>query len=254
LFNSLLWLGSRRASALYAPSEFLKRTVTRRHGVKCGVIRPAFEREKIDWDWSAYHQHCEEQDYLLFHGTVGRLKGVGVLVEALTSLLPRVPDLRLKLIGKDYTMGAGEGMATELIQRRLGEFGDRVKWLDRMPHSQLYPILSKARGSVLPSLIDNLPNTALEAMALGRVVIGTRGASFDELIEDGKSGLLVEVGDAEGLAAAMERLWNMPESERKAMGEAAKEVVAEFRPEKTIPILESYYREVIEEHQRRIRN
>ena len=45
------------------------------------------------------------------------------------------------------------------------------------------------RGCSLPSKVDNLPNTCLEAMALKRVVIGSRtAASFDQLISDGVNG------------------------------------------------------------------
>src|ERR1051326_7456438 len=55
--------------------------------------------------------------------------------------------------------------------------------------------LSRYRASasvVLPSLIDNLPNSCLEAMGLGRVVIGTKGTSFEELITDEANGFLIE--------------------------------------------------------------
>ncbi len=239
------WLGCRRASALCAPSARLAVEVRRRRRLKVQVMRPAFELEEIKWDWSAYDAYCKGGDYLLFHGTIGRLKGIGPLAEALEIALPANPDMRIVFVGKDATMGDGKGSGVELLKRRLGNFVDRVQRLDRLPHSQLYPILSKARGSVLPSLLENLSNAALEAMALSRVVVGTRGASFDELIEDGKSGLLVEIGDAQGLARAIERLWRMPAVEREAMGNAARRVAEEFRPEKSIPVLEEYYREVI---------
>ncbi|MGH9441611.1 MAG: glycosyltransferase family 4 protein, partial [Thermoanaerobaculia bacterium] len=173
------------------------------------------------------------------------LKGVAVLVAALERLMDRLPDLRMLFIGKDAPMGDGEGTGVEFIRERLGRFGDRVLRLDRMPHSQLYPFLSRARGSVLPSLVDNLPNAAIEAMLFGRVLIGTRGASFEELIEDEKSGLLVEIGDVPGLAMAMERLWGMSALERDAIGALARESAQRFSAERTIPALESYFREVV---------
>jgi glycosyltransferase involved in cell wall biosynthesis len=49
---------------------------------------------------------------------------------------------------------------------------------------------------ILPSLFENLSNAGLEAMALGWPVIGTYGTSFEEIIEDGINGFLVEPGDA----------------------------------------------------------
>jgi glycosyltransferase involved in cell wall biosynthesis len=64
-----------------------------------------------------------------------------------------------------------------------------------------------ADASVLPSRVDNLPNSALESLALGTPVIGANGASLDEIIEPGLNGELVEYGDTEQLAAAMQRVW-----------------------------------------------
>ncbi len=67
----------------------------------------------------------------------------------------------------------------------------RLVLIDNLPHRQLYPIIAAARLVVLPSLVDNLPNACLEAMGLGTAVIGTTGASFEELITDGVNGFLV---------------------------------------------------------------
>src|SRR5207244_3410734 len=116
---------------------------------------------------------------------------------------------------------------------------------------QLYPVIQNARVCVLPSLVDNLPNTCLEAMALGRVVIGTRGASFDQLLDDGISGYLVAVGDAEGLARAIRRAWHLPPDEQQRMGEAAKKRVEQLDPAYAIPALIDYYGQVINRWQNR---
>jgi glycosyltransferase involved in cell wall biosynthesis len=61
---------------------------------------------------------------------------------------------------------------------------ERLIVLERMPHRQLYPVIAGAHLVVLPSLIENLPNACLEAMGLGKVVIGTSGTGFDELISE----------------------------------------------------------------------
>jgi glycosyltransferase involved in cell wall biosynthesis len=55
--------------------------------------------------------------------------------------------------------------------------------------------------------VDNLPNTVIESLLLGTPVIGSRGASIDELVVDEVSGLLVEIENPRALADAMVRVW-----------------------------------------------
>jgi glycosyltransferase involved in cell wall biosynthesis len=84
-----------------------------------------------------------------------------------------------------------------------------------MPKPELYALLARAEAAVLPSLVDNLPNTVIESLLLGIPVIGTRGASIDELVRDGINGELVERGDAPALANALIRVWRGESPVRK---------------------------------------
>jgi len=98
---------------------------------------------------------------------------------------------------------------------------------------------------VLPSRIDNLPNTCLEAMALKRIVIGSRGASFEQLIEDGKNGFLCPPDSPEELLAMIKKALELSASERRDMGDKAAKRVEKLRPETAISYLVDYYRDVI---------
>jgi glycosyltransferase involved in cell wall biosynthesis len=77
-----------------------------------------------------------------------------------------------------------------------------------LPREQTLCLLRQAEAVVLPSQVDNLANTVIESLALGIPVIGTRGASIDELVEEGVTGHLVELGDVEGLAQALANMWH----------------------------------------------
>jgi glycosyltransferase involved in cell wall biosynthesis len=96
---------------------------------------------------------------------------------------------------------------------------------------------------VLPSLVDNLPNACLEAMALGKPVIGTSGASFEELLTDGISGFLVPPGDPRALADRIIAVWDRPDLD--SIGEAARRRAGELAPDRTIPLLEEHFRLVV---------
>ncbi len=122
-------------------------------------------------------------------------------------------------------------------------FGERLLIVENLPHSSLYPIIDRARLVVLPSMLDNFPNACLEAMGLGKVVIGTTGTTFDELIGDGVNGFLVPPDNPQALADKMIAAWTEPRLAE--MSAAAKEQMLQFAPEQTIPSLLSYYSEVI---------
>ncbi|MPZ50798.1 MAG: glycosyltransferase [Dehalococcoidia bacterium] len=78
---------------------------------------------------------------------------------------------------------------------------------------------------VLPSYSEGMSNSLIEAMACGLAVISTRVGAAEEMIEDGRSGLIVAPGDRAGLAEALNRLIASPEL-RASMGRLAAETTA----------------------------
>ena len=76
-------------------------------------------------------------------------------------------------------------------------------------------------------------------MGLGKVVIGTAGTSFEELITDGVNGFLVPPNAPEALAQKMISAWSDPELE--TIGAAAKQELLKLTPEKTVAALLNYY-------------
>jgi glycosyltransferase involved in cell wall biosynthesis len=84
----------------------------------------------------------------------------------------------------------------------------------------------------------------MEAMALGRVVIGTYGASFEQLIQPEVSGFLVSQEDDDELATAIERVWRMSPEDRDRLGRRAAESLHRLRPENAVPPLIQLLEEV----------
>jgi glycosyltransferase involved in cell wall biosynthesis len=156
--------------------------------------------------------------------------------------LNECPDAYVALVGRDMETSLAPSMAA-FARAQCGSDASRLIFLENLPHRQLYPMIAGAHLIVLPSLIDNLPNTCLEAMGLGKVVIGTNGTSFEELITDGVNGFLVPPDDAEALAEKMISAWNDPNLE--TMASAAKQEMLKFTPEKTVAPLLSYYSELL---------
>jgi glycosyltransferase involved in cell wall biosynthesis len=242
----------RRSARVYAPSAVLAKTYADELGLNVEVVRPPFFLEEAERDFSVYEERLKGLQYVIFVGAVGRLKGAFVLADAMTELLPRFPEMHFVLAGFDVRDAAGQS-SVERIKEKLRYFADRVHCLGPIPHARLYPLLEKARAVALPSLVDNLPNSCMEAMALGSVVVASRGASFDELIEHGKSGLLAELGNAHAVAESIARAWCLTESQRALIGDNARGRIAALAPASTLAELEELYGSVIADYPKRKR-
>lgn len=231
-----------RADGVYTPSKTLARWMSDRYGIAADVVPPIFELPRYDEATVALGEIGENVEYVLFFGTVGRLKGMNVLTTAMQEVFALNPTIHLVIAGKDATMGTNNGTGIEWLKRGLSRFVERVHILGKLPPEKLYPVIRLARIVVLPSRTDNLPNACLEAMALGRVVIGTRGASFDELIDDGVSGFLVDREDPAALASSIRVALELHEPARERIGQMARQTVEAFKAANVVPLLESYYR------------
>lgn len=107
-------------------------------------------------------------------------------------------------------------LAADIAKRGLSEVVELVG-----DEAQIFDFMAGLDVLVLSSLRDeDFPNVILEAMSLGRPVIASRLAGTPEQVEDGVSGILVEPGNADELALAINRLAHDAELRRR-MGEAA---------------------------------
>jgi glycosyltransferase involved in cell wall biosynthesis len=131
-------------------------------------------------------------------GAVGRLsaeKGFGVLIRAVNLLVKQGIDVELII--------AGTGYEQPQLQQLTAELGlsTRVHLLGYRPDvRELYEAMDVF---ALSSYREGLPNVLLEAMAMEVPVVATRIAGIPRLIRDRENGLLVEPGDADGLAAGI---------------------------------------------------
>ena len=181
-------------------------------------------------------------DYLLYFGRLEERKGVQVLGAALPAILAAHPQLKAVFVGDDLSYRGGS--MRQAIQAMNGEHADRLVFLPRMPQSELFPILRAARLVVLPSLWENLANTCLEAMQLNRPVIATWRCGFEEVIQDGESGFLVQPGDPDDLARTMLRVLSDPVLLER-VGQRGRARVGDFAIDAMARRLADYYDQLI---------
>ncbi len=243
MIEKLMLTALRRAAGPYAPSRCAIDGAREWYGVNLEQQPLPFCPARVAGDEAFRRESLGEEPYLLYYGQLRLLKGVDLFGPALAGIFPECPELRLVLIGRD--LGREEGGLVGLIRRQAGAAAGRVTYFNHVPPARLYPLIAGARGVVLPSRVDNVPNTLLEAMHFGRAIVATRGASLDEWLTDGESGLLFASGDAADLGRQMLRLWRLPEAERMRLGEAARTRLAALAPEKVAGRMIARYERLI---------
>ena len=93
---------------------------------------------------------------------------------------------------------------------------------------------------VLPSTREGLPRSVMEAMAAGKPVVATDVRGSRDLVEHGTTGLLVELGDVEGLAQALLQLIRDSEL-RKKMGQAGRAKIQDYSLERVLDEMSAIY-------------
>ncbi len=167
---------------------------------------------------------CEKEtkrdNFILFVGHLEKVKGVRYLIEAFNKVSREFPNFKLVLVGE----GAEKGNY-ELRIRNYG-IGDRVEFKGKLSLEETKEVMKNCYCLVLPSLSEGLPRVLIEAMALGKPVIGTRVGGIQELIKDGENGFLVEPGNPDDLAEKLSILLKIPDLTSK-MGEKGREFAKE---------------------------
>jgi glycosyltransferase involved in cell wall biosynthesis len=126
--------------------------------------------------------------------------------------------------------GGGDLLAELKEKARALGVADRVRWHGPRPHHEVLAALDRSDLFVLPAVIgndgdrDGIPNALLEAQARGLAVLASRVGGIDETVSDGRTGRLVEAGDADALRGALIDLIRSP-GMRQTLGAAALEHV-----------------------------
>ncbi len=175
-------------------------------------------------------------------GLVGRItswKGQHVFIEAAAAVRQRFPHARFQIIGSAMFGEDAYEARIRAIVRDLG-LDDCVEFTGfRADVQQLIgrlTILIHASTTGEP-----FGQVVIEGMAAGKPVVATNGGGIPEIVVDGRTGLLVPMGEAQPMADALVRLLSEP-ALAKAMGEAGRQRVAEnFTIQHTARKVEAIY-------------
>lgn len=245
------WLeyhAEKKIGNIFGPSYATANLVSERIHRSISIIESPFYLKKTEYDNSLYNEKLKGKKYYLSHSSMSCLKGTHVIAQVIRKICERDKDAYFVFAGNDhgifYRNGKTES-AKDHILRLAGDRADHVIFLGTLDRKQLYPIVEHAFACLMPSRIDNMPNTCIEAMAMGKIVIGTNGASYEQLIEDGVSGYLIGIDNPEELIEAVYKVNGLSEEEMRKMEKAAQKVTKRFEPEETYQRVIRYYEDII---------
>lgn len=114
----------------------------------------------------------------------------------------------------------GDGHLRPILERRAKELGltERITFAGWRSNAEVRDYLLNSRALIMPSFAENLPVAMMEALAMGRPVLGTYIAGVPELVIEGQNGLVVPAGNTELTAKAIITLLTMPTAELTKMG------------------------------------
>lgn len=199
-------LQTRRSDAVLSLSDALADIVCKRWRIPRDRVTTVMNgvdfAERFKSEAADLPAELHNKEYLLYFGRLEERKGVHVLAQALPEVLARHPELHIVFAGNNLLSYRGMPMQA-FIEQCNEQYRDRLHFYPRLPQRQLYPLLAHALFAVLPSLWEALGNVCLEAQDMGKPVVATLGSGFGEVIEDGRSGLLVPPSDVPALRQAM---------------------------------------------------
>lgn len=208
------------------------------------VLRPAFFRR--GWQLGECRRHS-----IFCTAAHSPHKGFHVLLESVKLLRGSFPDVQVRVAGAPWSESKGRGCYGRYIKSLIDSYdlGDNVVALPALDAEGVARELTSAHAFVIPSLIENSPNSLAEAMLVGTPCVAALVGGVPSMIDDGTTALGFPPGDAAYVAQCLRRLFTDDGLAQKLSGEARR--VAEVRHDPTRVVTEqvSIYEQVIADDQ-----
>lgn len=230
-----------RVDGIVCVSNAVRNDVHRRVWKNKHNVVTIYKGHRLDWYKTEAAQRNEfnlnsEHIIAVCAAHVRPSKGISVLVEA-THYIDN-PEFHLLLVGN--------GFEPHFEEIKTSPMADRIHFLGH--RSDVPSIMTMADFQVQPSISgEGLPRTIIEAMANGTTSVVTTTGGSPELVDDGQTGFIVPISEAEALADAMNKL-----IENRALiqkfGRAAQEKLAlEFNAQETVAKHIDFFTQLLEE-------
>jgi glycogen(starch) synthase len=203
-------------------------------GSKISVIPPGIElAQPKDVDRAVERRRTLPHPVVAYIGRLEREKAIPLLLMSIPLVLEHAPSTRFVIAGS----GAAEPELRALA--RSLKIGRSVRWLGEIPHPAT--VLSDAHAFVNPSASEGFGLAVAEAMSWALPVVGRTTGGVAEIVDHGKTGLLVAEDDPAELAAAIVQLVENRKLAEKLGREAQRVAAAQFGSERTADLTLQLY-------------
>lgn len=184
---------------------------------------------------------------LLYVGRLDNEKGVDYLIKAIPKIVNTHPKTHLYIVGKGNEERHLKKLTYNLNLRRY------ITFIGKSKHKDIQKYYKKSTLIIVPSVnIENLPTVAIEAMSIGRPIIGTKIGGIPELIEHGKTGYLIEPNNTEQITKIINKLLDDTNLINKLGCNARKKALLEFCINFHVESLEKIYKKAINKKNKNI--
>lgn len=228
-----LYRSSRRVICV---SEHVREQVLEGTGPGC---RTSVVYNSVNPDLFLPGKQTAPEKVILSVGNLIPIKGHDVLIRAVAAIAAEFPAVSLEIIGE-----GPERSKLETLAAQLGLAG-RVRFLGRKSRGEVAAAMQRCTVFALPSRYEALGCVYLEAMAVGKPVIGCRGQGIAEVIQHGSNGFLVGPDNEKELSLALAMLLR-DQSRRENLGAAARDTILDrFTLQQQAEALSRIYRESV---------
>ena len=201
-----------------------------------GVDLGRFLRRSQDRDWLA--PNASQEKWIVLVGNMhSEVKGHPVLIAAAETVVREFPQVRFLFVG--------DGQQRKTFEEQISRLGLEKNFLFLGRRHDVPRILGCCDIGVLPSQAEGLPNAVLEYLAAGVPTIASRVGGNVEIIQDGKTGLLVLPNDSTALAVAILRFLRDSRYAEHLGNNGRAYVAAEFSFERLIQKTDQMYTELL---------
>ena len=222
------------ADAVFGPSVYINSIIRDRTGKRIETIEsPSLIDEMIGGDKNRLPKCIEGKKFILTFGTLAPYKGICTIGRSIFDVLSASRDVCWAFAGRRDGWRNSDGGYIDSVDYLIEcakDYSDRVVYLGKVDRNSLKNIIIASLFCVLPSQAENFSNACIEAMSCNKVVIGTRDAGFDQLIEDGQNGFLINAGDNHMLVKTVLRVLNADKNRLKEIEECAGKVKDRLNP------------------------
>lgn len=179
-------------------------------------------------------------------GFLGRLearKGVVEIARAIPRILKYAPHLKFRFMGPTWPYRQVD--MESWIKKSCSEYINQITFVGSVSRNQLATELGKCDVIVLPSRWENFPYACWEAMASGRVVIGSAAGGMAEVIQPNQSGLLVPPLSPEAIKVAVLSLVENSERVTSLAASGRRRVINYLSPSRILPLQLAAYESAI---------